>query len=96
MDNSTINTIAGAFVGIALGDSLSKVCGRRNWGVRIESKKKTAVVGGYGVMCRRHLMGGYLWEFAEYGLKLVDFTYKKDCMELIQKLEAAGYKICWI
>lgn len=78
------------------GKAISKLYGRRNYAIRMEMNDKKALIGGYGVMQRRGLMGEYLSYMAEHGTTWAEFTYKKDFVTAINALEKNGFKVIWM
>lgn len=81
---------------VEVGGYASRVRGRRNYSVRIETSKKVAFVGGHGAMKSRRLMSEYLKTIAKYGITWVSFTYKKDLFAFIRNLEEQDFTIIWI
>lgn len=94
--NKVVNTALSAIGMIEIGGYASKIRGRRNYSVRIETKKNVAFVGGYGVMKRRSLLSEYLEKIAKYGITWVAFTYKQDLNAFLEQLEKQNFKIIWI
>lgn len=80
----------------------SKVRGNRNWAIRTErfvnkegKECKFAYVGRFGALNRANLMSALIVTIAKYNIRWYEFTYKKDFMEALQKLERDGFNIWW-
>lgn len=94
--NEVVNTALSAIGMVEIGGYASKIRGRRNYSVRIETKRNVAFVGGYGVMKSRNLLSEYLEKIAKYGITWVTFTYKQDLDAFLEQLEKNNFKIIWI
>lgn len=76
----------------------SKVDGRRNWVIRVEtwhttdgnSKRVITYRGGFGIASDRGYLGCFLREIGERKIRWYEFTYKKDYKAAVEKLLAAG------
>jgi len=71
----------------------SKVDGRRNWVIRVETINGQRVItycGGYGEALRYGRMSCLLRELGQYKIRWYKFTYKKDYKDALSKLMAAG------
>ena len=68
-----------------------KVIGRRNW--VIYTWKNYATLYGWGIAKRHHILSATFKTIKENNLNWIAFTYKKDALEALQKLEQMGYKV---
>lgn len=91
-----MTTVISAVILAESGKAISKLYGRRNYVIRMEMKDNKALVGGFGVMQRRGLMGEYLTYMAKHGTTWAEFTYKKDFMAAINALEKNGFNVIWM
>lgn len=94
--NKVVNTALSAIGMMEIGGYASKIRGRRNYSVRLETKKKVAFVGGYGLMKRRNLLSECLEKIEKYGITWIAFTYKQDLDAFLEQLEKQNFKIVWI
>lgn len=94
--NEVVNTALSAIGMVEIGGYASRVRGRRNYSVRLETKKNVAFVGGHGVMKSRNLLRDYLKTIAKYGITWVDFTYKKDLEAFLEQLEKKDFTVIWV
>lgn len=81
----------------------SKVPGRRNWVIRVEtwhtnngnSKRVITYRGGYGYAADRGLLGCFLRDIGERHIRWYKFTYKHDYMAAVAKLTESGAHDFW-
>ncbi len=72
----------------------SKVNGRRNYTIVLETKYNTAYVGTHGAMRRRGFMDPVSIDYmGRVGLCWLHYTYKKDYNETIEELKNSNYDI---
>lgn len=71
----------------------SKVCGRRNWMIKVYHKDQSALAFTTGEMVRRWLTSDRLSDIAEYHIRWYTFTYKKDFLQAVKTLEEWGYRV---
>lgn len=87
-------TINNLIVSESISNLASKVEGRRNWVIRIHTKfNHIYYAGGYGQARRYGMMEAYLQEISNCGVIWLEFTYKKDYLQALEKLQALGYEM---
>lgn len=81
----------------------SKIPGRRNWVIRVEtrhtndsnSKRVITYRGGFGYAADRGFLECFLREIGERRIRWYEFTYKRDYMAAIAKLTENGVHDFW-
>jgi len=81
----------------------SKVDGRRNWVIRVETwtttdgerKRVITYRGGYGFACDHGFMGCFVREIGERNIRWYTFTYKKDYQAAVNALKIAKAHDFW-
>ena len=71
----------------------SKVDGRRNWVIRMETwgeKRVIAYRGGFGKADRGGWLSARLTDIGEKKIRWYEFTYKKDYMAALNKIKEGG------
>lgn len=73
----------------------SKVEGRRNWVIRVQTSSQTGnrfiyYKGGFGKACRLNCMEAYLRDIANEKIRWYEFTYKKDYLKALEILKECG------
>lgn len=72
---------------------LSKVTGNRNWVIRIEKKDKIAYAGRFGTLRQKGFLSELVQTIVEDKISWVEYTYKKDFLDVIKILQQDDYTI---